>query len=325
MVQSGQPKPARRLGRSRRVGVPPRTHAFCPQVIKTKSSRKNCCCCGNSFFFWTNGTASNRGEGRGQHNVMETADFAGKPFPCPVCNVSLRLKISSKQKPYCMCLECGIQIFFRGQAGIQRLWKMIRSEEAVAAEFNVLYARVTSKEQEREGFSIPAQLKLLREYASRNEFQLVMEFVDIETAKSPGRQNFVEMARFFAGNKERDCRVILVEKTDRLYRNFRDAVTLEDLDLEIHLVKEGQIISKDAKSQAKLIHGMQLVLARNYIENLREEVKKGMREKAEQGIYPGRAPFGYRNNRTDRTIEIHLANAEIVTHIFELYSSGEYS
>src|SRR5437867_3085991 len=136
MVQSGQPKPARRLGRSRRVGVPPRTHAFCPQVIKTKSSRKNCCCCGNSFFFWTNGTASNRGEGRGQHNVMETADFAGKPFPCPVCNVSLRLKISSKQKPYCMCLECGIQIFFRGQAGIQRLWQVIQSEEAVAAEFN---------------------------------------------------------------------------------------------------------------------------------------------------------------------------------------------
>src|SRR2546426_2806402 len=142
----------------------------------------------------------------------------------------------------------------------------------------VLYARVSSKEQEREGFSIPAQLKLLREYASRNEFQLVMEFVDIETTKSPGRQNFVEMARFFAGNKERDCRVILVEKTDRLYRNFRDAVTLEDLDLEIHLVKEGQIISKDAKSQAKLIHGMQLVLARNYIENLREEVKKGRSE-----------------------------------------------
>ena len=49
---------------------------------------------------------------------------------------------------------------------------------------------------------------------------------------------------------------MLVEKTDRLYRNFRDAVTLEDLDVEIHLVKEGQVISKDAKSQAKLIHGI---------------------------------------------------------------------
>jgi site-specific DNA recombinase len=137
----------------------------------------------------------------------------------------------------------------------------------------VIYARVSSKEQEREGFSIPAQLKLLRDYAIRNDFSVVKEFVDIETAKTSGRQNFDQMVQFFT--KNRHCRVVLVEKTDRLYRNFRDAVTLEDLDLEIHLVKEGQVISKDAKSQAKLIHGMQLVLARNYIENLREEVKKG--------------------------------------------------
>ena len=93
-------------------------------------------------------------------------------------------------------------------------------------------------------------------------FSVVKEFVDIETAKASGRQNFGQMAHFFS--KNRACRIVLVEKTDRLYRNFRDAVTLEDLDLEIHLVKEGQVISKDAKSQAKLIHGMQLVLARNY-------------------------------------------------------------
>ena len=67
---------------------------------------------------------------------METSEFAGKTFPCPVCNMGLRIKISRKQKPYCMCLECGIQIFFRGQEGIKRLYKMIKSEEAVAAEFN---------------------------------------------------------------------------------------------------------------------------------------------------------------------------------------------
>ena len=187
----------------------------------------------------------------------------------------------------------------------------------------VLYARVSSKEQEREGFSIPAQLKLLREYAVRNDLRLVSEFVDVETAKTSGRQNFGEMVKFFKHN--RDCRIVLVEKTDRLYRNLRDAVTLEDLDIEIHLVKEGQIISKDAKSQTKLIHGMHLVLARHYIENLREEVKKGMREKAEQGMYPGRAPFGYRNNIVERKIEIHLHNAPIVQRIFELYASSQHS
>jgi DNA invertase Pin-like site-specific DNA recombinase len=77
----------------------------------------------------------------------------------------------------------------------------------------VLYARVSSKEQEREGFSIPAQLKLLREYASHNDSSIVREFIDIETAKTSGRQKFNEMVQFFT--KNRDCRVVLVEKTDR--------------------------------------------------------------------------------------------------------------
>ena len=82
------------------------------------------------------GPAARALKGGRLHNVMETSEFAGKPFPCPVCNMGLRIKISRKQKPYCMCLECGIQIFFRGQEGIKRLYKMIKSEEAVAAEFN---------------------------------------------------------------------------------------------------------------------------------------------------------------------------------------------
>ena len=54
----------------------------------------------------------------------------------------------------------------------------------------VLYARVSSKEQEEEGFSIPAQLKLLREYAAKQQFEIVEEFVDVETAKQAGRAHF---------------------------------------------------------------------------------------------------------------------------------------
>ena len=153
----------------------------------------------------------------------------------------------------------------------------------------VIYARVSSKEQEQEGFSIPAQLRFLREYAAKNGFRITQEFVDVETAKVAGRKKFGEMLAFLSRNTQ--CRVLIVEKTDRLYRNFRDCVALEDMDVEIHLPKEGQIISKEAKSQAKLMHGIQVVIARNYIENLREEVKKGMREKAEQGIYPSRPPL----------------------------------
>ena len=51
----------------------------------------------------------------------------------------------------------------------------------------VIYARVSSKEQEKEGFSIPAQLKLLKEYAAANGFAVAQEYVDVETAKQTGR------------------------------------------------------------------------------------------------------------------------------------------
>src|SRR5438477_12607968 len=84
----------------------------------------------------------------------------------------------------------------------------------------VIYARVSSKDQEREGYSIPAQLKLLREYAHAHEFEVAREFVDVETAKISGRKQFGAMVRFFREN--RSCRTAIVEKTDRLYRNFRD-------------------------------------------------------------------------------------------------------
>lgn len=84
----------------------------------------------------------------------------------------------------------------------------------------VIYARVSSREQEREGFSIQAQLKLLREYASAHGFSVAHEFVDVETAKATGRKQFAEMVRFLGGKN--NCGVVLAEKTDRLYRNFRD-------------------------------------------------------------------------------------------------------
>jgi len=51
----------------------------------------------------------------------------------------------------------------------------------------VVYARVSSKEHEKEGFSIPAQLKRLRGYATDHRLTVIEEFVNVETAKRSGR------------------------------------------------------------------------------------------------------------------------------------------
>src|SRR5258708_39293040 len=101
----------------------------------------------------------------------------------------------------------------------------------------VLYVRVSSKDQEAEGFSIPAQVRLLREYAASKGFVVLEVFVDVETAKASGRTHFSEMLAFLKKHQA-SCRTILVEKTDRLYRNLKDWVTLDELDVEIHFVKE---------------------------------------------------------------------------------------
>src|ERR1041385_7410502 len=191
----------------------------------------------------------------------------------------------------------------------------------------VSYARVSSREQEREGYSIPAQRKLLAEYARARGFRIEQEFVDVESAKNPGRKEFSKMLRLLETDSA--CRIVLVEKTDRLYRNRTDALAFEALiekrGAEIHLVKETRVIGKDSRSQDKFMHDIHVAVAKHYVENLKEEVKKGMREKAEQGIYPGRAPFGYRNNSITRSIDIHPNNGSVARRIFEMYSTGSYS
>ena len=157
----------------------------------------------------------------------------------------------------------------------------------------VIYARVSSKEQEKEGFSIPVQLKLLKEYASAQGFKIAQEYVDVETAKATGRAAFGEMVAYFKAHPS--VRALLVEKTDRLYRNLKDWVTVDELDVEIHLPKEGVVLSRESCSSEKFMHGIKVLMAKNYIDNLSEEARKGMREKAEQGIWPTRTPLGYHN------------------------------
>ena len=190
----------------------------------------------------------------------------------------------------------------------------------------VIYARVSSKEQEKEGFSIPAQLKLLKDYAVAQDFNVAQEYVDVETAKQTGRTAFGEMVAYL--KTHRSVRVLLVEKTDRLYRNLKDWVTVDELDVEIHFPKEGVVLSRELRSSEKFMHGIKVLMAKNYIDNLSEEARKGMQEKAEQGIWPTKTPLGYRNitgPNGKKIIAADPAVAPIVSKLFEWYARGDLS
>jgi len=193
-----------------------------------------------------------------------------------------------------------------------------------------IYARVSSKEQEQEGYSIPAQMKLLVEYASKNNLVIIKEFIDVETAKKAGRTQFNEMLKFLAENK--DVKHILVEKTDRLLRNITDYATIDQLmtynALSLHLVKENIKLDRDSRSNEKFIFGIKALMAKNYVDNLSEETRKGQKEKAEQGILPTRAPVGYLNYADEsgrRNIRIDEQNAPFIQRMFQMYATGNYS
>lgn len=193
----------------------------------------------------------------------------------------------------------------------------------------VIYARVSSKDQETEGFSIPAQLKALHEYAAKHHLNVIQEFTDVETAKKTGRPQFNAMLVLL--KKDKQIQHVLVEKTDRLTRNFFDFAVIEELikttHLQLHLIKENQVISKNSRANDRLQQGFKLLIAKNSSENLSEEVVKGMDQKAAQGLYPSGAPFSYLNVRDagKSIIKIDPQAAPYLIKMFELYATGSYS
>src|SRR3989344_5307000 len=118
----------------------------------------------------------------------------------------------------------------------------------------VIYARVSSREQEETGYSLPAQEKLLRDYAERQGLDIVKVFSVAESASGiKQRKVFAEMIDYLSKNKIPN---LLCEKVDRLTRNLKEAVVAndwveEDASRRIHFVKTNLIVHHKAKSDEK--------------------------------------------------------------------------
>lgn len=195
----------------------------------------------------------------------------------------------------------------------------------------VSYVRVSSKEQAEQGFSPEAQSKLLYDFARRNGFDIVKEFEEAETAKDSRRKEFAAMLEYV---KMRKIEHLLVEKTDRLHRNFKDYVAIEELTekhgVTVWFVKEGGSIGRQSRAADKTMYGIKTVMAKGFIDNLKEEVQKGFDIKISHGEYPRQAPLGYLNakdphNPKHNVIAPDPMNRRLIEKMFEYYASGIYS
>jgi len=188
----------------------------------------------------------------------------------------------------------------------------------------VIYARVSSADQRDTGYSIPAQLELFKTYAKQKDLKIVQEYQESESAKAAGRKLFTQMINYVKDNK---IEVIVFEKVDRMTRNYADLITIYELmethNIEVHLIKNSLILDKNSRSQEKFQLDINVVLARNYINNLSEEVKKGMHQKMIAGGWCHKAPLGYSNIKRDgKSFVIPNEDAFLVKKMFTLAFNG---
>lgn len=165
----------------------------------------------------------------------------------------------------------------------------------------IIWARVSSREQ-REGYSIDAQLRFNRDKAHRMGWNVVKEFSIAESARRGAeRHEFNSMVAWVKANaKHHKIEAILSHKLDRICRNMRDAVRMQELE-DKYGIKLAFVDNEFGPGAAGMLSfNVMAAVAQYYSDNLRTEVLKGITEKARQGWAPGLAPFGYVNDGDDK-------------------------
>jgi DNA invertase Pin-like site-specific DNA recombinase len=93
-------------------------------------------------------------------------------------------------------------------------------ERAVAERILVGYIRVSTAQQGRSGLGIEAQRSAIARFAKAESYELVREFVEVETGKgSDALDRRPQLTAALAEARRQRCSVV-VAKLDRLSRDF---------------------------------------------------------------------------------------------------------
>ena len=185
------------------------------------------------------------------------------------------------------------------------------------------YCRKSTDEKERQVLSIDAQITELKEYATQHKIQIVESIIESKTAKSPGREQFELLLKKI---EKGEASGILSWHPDRLARNSIDGGKI------IYLLDTGQLLDLKFPSfwfentpQGKFMLSIAFGQSKYYVDNLSENVKRGIREKLRRGIWPKHAPYGYINNPKTKNIDIDPEKTKVIKDAFELFAKGKKS
>jgi len=155
-----------------------------------------------------------------------------------------------------------------------------------------IYTRVSSKELQADGYSLAAQERTCRRLAESRDWQIARVFTDTESARTTDRPSFKKMLRQARAGR---FGVLIVHKLDRFSRSVVDQLNAFDALTKAGVgfvsATEGNF---DFSTPAGCLQ-MTVLGAVNewYVNNLSAEVSKGLRARAEAGMWLGEVPYGY--------------------------------
>ncbi|MDD5237350.1 MAG: recombinase family protein [Candidatus Omnitrophica bacterium] len=194
----------------------------------------------------------------------------------------------------------------------------------------VILARVSTLKQEEEGLSLDNQLNTLRSYAKQNEFDVIKEFRFSESADSKIRKKFSEMIEFVKNDD--NIKVVIAYRVDRITRNYRDAVLIDDLrtnfNKEIHFVYDRLVITPKTVGRDIGDWDTKVFLAKQFLNRLKEDAVVSIKHKLSNGEYPSMAPYGYTNIVNEdgkKWIAPDPLESKVAIKIFEWYATGAFS
>ena len=188
-----------------------------------------------------------------------------------------------------------------------------------------IYCRKSEEDEKRQILSIDAQLRELKEYASKCNLHIVKILTESKSARKPGREIFNEMIqRIEAG----EANAVLVWQINRVARNHKDGGNFLQL-ITDGIIKQVDTPHKQYRNTGddKFFMSLEFGMSTKYSDDLSDNIKRGNRQKYLRGEYCGWAPLGYSNAKVkgNPNIIIDTNEAPIVAKIFEEYSTGKYS
>jgi DNA invertase Pin-like site-specific DNA recombinase len=190
------------------------------------------------------------------------------------------------------------------------------------------YVRVSTFDQVRDGYSLAYQREEIERYCERNGWELLRVFTDKglsgaavdEEGLTIEREGLQEM---LADLKGKSITSVVVLNTSRLWRSDLAKVLiqreLKRAKVDVKSIEQPNYSIFTHDPNDFLVNGMLELLDQYQRLEIALKLSRGRKKKAEQGGYAGGgAPFGYKAQKGQRTLEVDWSHAIVVHRLFEL-------